>query len=610
MQPQITDKFGKASISTNYAVATTVKTARTSGESVLACYDLSKFAPDTPVFFVTYKKSTDPTTNEVLITNQISWKALVNPDNNTLTNLTLAPGYVDSGNAQGDFVECIPTSYWGNSVVEGLLSSHNGDGSLKTDAVNAALGITGVTPPDWTAIPQVPAVIANNGQKEHVIKYAGVDLTSTLNEGMKLRIPRTGVTPTTSMSFTAANSQYATRAAATGINQTDDITVEGNFRVESYASNFQYLVCARNGSLAGWFLAINTQGQVTIYGGNGSAEDFATSYQSVPLNKWVHIAASIDVSASTAKIYIDGVDVPLLYTNSAATSFTAPNNIRLGANQVGGETLNGKIANARLWSTIRTVAQIRDNMNQEVPASTTGLVGHWKGNGSWNDSSANANHLTSVNGAVNNFASHPFSAIEYAIATKVVKNGADTDVTIFTGSGALPNATLGATSYSTADTPYGFSADKNKWSITIPFTSDISHGLSQPFIWEALNSVLFVLPTGAWKNPTLNAVLRVDTNPATSIEVRYLFMSTIPSTTLSMAIKNPSAFWAASAPASTYDIRRVELNAGADLSPIYHSSQTTYRAYWFGSNLSSTRTLTLCAGTGGMSFATAECAYL
>src|SRR5688572_20038370 len=101
----ITDKFGKASIDTGYALATTVKTARTEGETVLACYDLSRFNPDTPVFFVTYKKTTDPVTNVTSVTNQTSWKALVNPDNNTLTNLTLAPGYEDIGNDIGDFVE-------------------------------------------------------------------------------------------------------------------------------------------------------------------------------------------------------------------------------------------------------------------------------------------------------------------------------------------------------------------------------------------------------------------------------------------------------------------------------------------------------------------------
>ena len=139
----ITDKFGKASIETNYALATTVKTARTVGESVLACYDLSRFSQSTPVFFVTYKKTTDPTTNEVTVTNQTSWKALVNPDNNTLTNLTLAPGYVDIGNDIGDFVECIPTSYWGNELIAGIEVHANPDGSLKVTAIKDALGNDG-----------------------------------------------------------------------------------------------------------------------------------------------------------------------------------------------------------------------------------------------------------------------------------------------------------------------------------------------------------------------------------------------------------------------------------------------------------------------------------
>ena len=139
----IDDKFGKASIETNYALATTVKTARTVGESVLACYDLSRFSQSTPVFFVTYKKTTDPVTDEVSVTNQTSWKALVNPDNNTLTNLTLAPGYEDIGNDIGDFVECIPTSFWGNELIEGIEVHANPDGTLKVTAIKDSLGNDG-----------------------------------------------------------------------------------------------------------------------------------------------------------------------------------------------------------------------------------------------------------------------------------------------------------------------------------------------------------------------------------------------------------------------------------------------------------------------------------
>lgn len=137
--PVIADKFGKSSIDTDYAVATTVKTTRTAGVTVLEAFDLSKFAAATPVFFVTYKKTTDPVTGVVSVTNLVSWKALVNVGANTLTNLTLAPGYADGGNAVGDFIECIPTSYWENSLIDGIFVGHNPDGSFKTSAVNTAL---------------------------------------------------------------------------------------------------------------------------------------------------------------------------------------------------------------------------------------------------------------------------------------------------------------------------------------------------------------------------------------------------------------------------------------------------------------------------------------
>ncbi len=133
--PLITDYFGKASIDSDTSVATTVKTTRLIGGTVLEAFDLSKFSDDTPVFVVTYKKTIDPVTSEVSVTNLVSWKGLVNAIANTITNLTLAPGYSDTGNAIGDFIECIPTSYWGNSLIDGLMQSINPDGTLKDSIV-------------------------------------------------------------------------------------------------------------------------------------------------------------------------------------------------------------------------------------------------------------------------------------------------------------------------------------------------------------------------------------------------------------------------------------------------------------------------------------------
>lgn len=142
--PSITDKFGKASINSDVAIATTVKTTRAAGVNVLEAIDLSKYATDTPVFVVTYKKTTDPVTGVVSITQLRSWKALVNTGANTLTNLTIQPGYADDiGNAVGDFIECIPTSAWENSLIDGIFVGHNPDGSFKKSQLQTDLGNDG-----------------------------------------------------------------------------------------------------------------------------------------------------------------------------------------------------------------------------------------------------------------------------------------------------------------------------------------------------------------------------------------------------------------------------------------------------------------------------------
>lgn len=153
------EKFGKASADNKKSEATTVKTARQPGESVLSCFDLSSFSTTHPVFFVTYKKIPDPdNAKEVKIINETSWQAKVNPDNNTLTNLTLAPGYTDIGNEVGDCVECIPTAFWANSLIDGLNQTLDNNGKIKPDAmpnVTAAIKEKSITADkiDFTTMP-------------------------------------------------------------------------------------------------------------------------------------------------------------------------------------------------------------------------------------------------------------------------------------------------------------------------------------------------------------------------------------------------------------------------------------------------------------------------
>ena len=139
MAAGINDKFKKVSADNSYAVATTVKTARTvGGGTTLEAFDLSKWADATAVNFLTYRKTTDPVTNVTTVTNRTGWTALVNTSSNTLTNLTIAPGYTDLGHQVGDYIEPVQMSKWANDLVDGILVSHNQDGSLKNNAVSTA----------------------------------------------------------------------------------------------------------------------------------------------------------------------------------------------------------------------------------------------------------------------------------------------------------------------------------------------------------------------------------------------------------------------------------------------------------------------------------------
>ena len=135
----ITDKFGKVSSAGKYGAATTVKAARRAGEAVLSVVNAGQYASDTPVFFLTYKKTIDPNTNKEIIRNKKSWKGIVNPDNNTIAGLKIADGYTDEGNEIGDYVELAPTEYWANDLVDGILEHANPDGTLKSIAAHKAL---------------------------------------------------------------------------------------------------------------------------------------------------------------------------------------------------------------------------------------------------------------------------------------------------------------------------------------------------------------------------------------------------------------------------------------------------------------------------------------
>jgi hypothetical protein len=203
------------------------------------------------------------------------------------------------------------------------------------------------------------------------------------------------------------------------------------------------------------------------------------TYQSIPTNQWVHVAAVVSSVASKTLqgMYINGVSVSTFSNGLVATSVANTGNLSMGAMSTGvaNTFLNGQVSEARVWSTAQTQSQIQANMAINLVGTESGLVGLWRGNGDFTDRTTNANTLTASGGAIATYASNPYNTVEYGIITKAVYGGGVTTLTVYTGnSNNIPNMTLSAPYYSNARAPYGFNADRNNWTTWVYWRSSIT----------------------------------------------------------------------------------------------------------------------------------------
>jgi len=500
----IADKFGKSSVDTDYAIATTVKTTRSSGTLVLECFDLSKFAVNTPVFFITYKKTTNPVTGDVTVTNQVSWKALVNAGANTLTNLTLAPGYTDLGNDTGDFVECIPTSFWENSLVDGLLTSLNPDGTLKVVTQN----------PGWTLLTGSPMpTVTALGNRSYSMVFSGVDLTPIISNGFRLRTTRTVAAPT--QSTLLSGTKYWVKTTPNKLTFTDDFVLDLYIKPTSYTS--AGIVSRYNGT-SGWALQFGPTGQVILEGFNAGGANFSgvKTYQSLPLNKWSRITIQIDMSTFTATpttsyIMIDGVDVPAQVYRSGTnpTSLIQAGNLEIGSFNGGTSPFQGAIAQVAIFNAKVTQATMLGYHSQGYTGTELNLASAHSFNGVATDlNTTTPNDLTAMNSA-GYTADSPFgtqasglisSTLDYGIVQSCTFSMNTTMVVQVPEGCTIPTSGgVSAVSYSSVKAPYGFPANANRWVLqtilgaTTAVTSNAAYGSF------SANGYVLTVPIGSWK---------------------------------------------------------------------------------------------------------------
>lgn len=312
----------------------------------------------------------------------------------------------------------------------------------------------------WTAAGEAWTVSTgyNSGGGEFSITISG-DKTSKYSADMLGKIVRGTTPPTQCADLESGSSQYASKSSPSGLAQTDDITCEARVKLESYTGSNMTIMSRINGTTDGWTFYIDTSGRLVLAGAR-AGDDAISTYGSLELGKWYHVAAAIDSSGATGAIYVDGVAVMTVFTNNANTAFNTPTaDFRIGAGTGGTLFFDGKISDARLWSAVRTATQIRDNMHQQLAGNETNLIGYWKLNGDFTDSQTNgtANNLTAQGGAAATSTDNPMNSTEYFKIVSATYSAPNTTLLVRCAEGYnIPNLTLSTPYYSTHDSPYGF----------------------------------------------------------------------------------------------------------------------------------------------------------
>lgn len=206
MTANIVDKFSNPSSGVR-PVSTTVSTLRNAGGTTLACADLTGWATDTAVHFVTYK--IDGAAN-VVVGSQSDWKGIVSGSN--INNLTLTGG-TDAGNAAGDIVEMLPTVRWGKELTDGIRVEHNQDG---THGTIANLHAGNLTATGTLSLPSASitssnidfSTFANGGQLKVQTKVVFTGASGTLADAGSVYCIDVAVSGTWTTPFTTLLSCY------------------------------------------------------------------------------------------------------------------------------------------------------------------------------------------------------------------------------------------------------------------------------------------------------------------------------------------------------------------------------------------------------------------
>ncbi len=132
-----------------------------------------------------------------------------------------------------------------------------------------------------------------------------------------------------------------------------------------------------------WGLLIDGSGQNEVsvaIENDGSNFEYKAGGGVISPKRWHHIAMTYDGATDTVRIFIDGIEhgTGELVTNGGMPNTNA--NILVGGKHPNtpDKKFSGQMDEVRIWEHAKSASELRDNMNQTLLGTETGLVAYWK----------------------------------------------------------------------------------------------------------------------------------------------------------------------------------------------------------------------------------------
>jgi gliding motility-associated-like protein len=254
--------------------------------------------------------------------------------------------------------------------VSGVVSATQIFVRLTATAINAAAGnITATSTGATTQTIATGAATVNALPATPIITSS--QFNATVCEGAPVILTATAAAVGNAIALNGTNQQIN---IANGFASTDDLTYEAWVYPTNLDGGSFRTIINHDGWSTG-YVHFQFHANRLQFALNGNTDKYST--YTFSNNTWYHVAAVYSKSAGTVKFYVNGA-----HTNTEVeTGITIPAALPYKIGSWSDDRFfGGNMDEIRIWNTARTAAQIAENINISVPASSAGLVAYYKAN--------------------------------------------------------------------------------------------------------------------------------------------------------------------------------------------------------------------------------------